>query len=287
MDDHDAAHEDLRPLLFSIAYRMLGSVAEAEDLVQESFIRYQQAGTVAESPRAYLAAVTTRLAIDQLRSARARRETYPGQWLPEPIVEQTPADDAEAADSLSMAFLVLLEQLSPVERAVFLLREVFGYDFDEIARAVSRSEANCRQILVRARTHVAERRPRFESSPEKRQELAQRFFAACRDGDLDALLGLLSADAAVYGDGGGKRPASPRPIVGRDRVAHALIGFTRQAQGLALGFRPAWVNGQPGGVFRDGDGHIVWVVALDVVDGAIAAVRSVLNPDKLTHVRVP
>ena len=198
---------------------MLGSVAEAEDLVQETFVRYQQAGAeaVAESPRSYLASITTRLAIDHLRSARVRRETYPGQWLPEPIVEQTPADHAETADSLSMAFLVLLEQLSPVERAVFLLREVFGYEFDEIARTVGRSEANCRQILVRARAHVSERRPRFESSPQKREELAQRFFAACRDGDQEALVGLLAADAAVYGDGGGKVHASPRA----DRRARA------------------------------------------------------------------
>jgi RNA polymerase sigma-70 factor (ECF subfamily) len=279
-------HEDLRPLLFSIAYRMLGSVAEAEDLVQEAFVRYQQAGadTVAESPKAYLASITTRLAIDHLRSARVRRETYPGQWLPEPIVEQTPADHAETADSLSMAFLVLLEQLSPVERAVFLMREVFGYEFDEIARTVERSEANCRQILVRARAHVSERRPRFESSRQKREELAQRFFAACRNGDQEALLGLLAADAAVYGDGGGKVQASPVPIVGRDRAARAFIGFTKQAMALGLSFAPAWVNGQPGAVFHDRDGRAVWVVTVDVVDGAIAAVRSVVNPDKLGHV---
>jgi RNA polymerase sigma-70 factor (ECF subfamily) len=280
-------HEDLRPLLFSIAYRMLASVAEAEDLVQETFVRYQQAGAeaVAESPKSYLASITTRLAIDHLRSARVRRETYPGQWLPEPIVEQTPADLAETADSLSMAFLVLLEQLSPVERAVFLLREVFGYAFDEIARAVGRSEVNCRQILVRARTHVSERRPRFESSREKREELARRFFAACHDGDHDALLGLLSADATIYGDGGGKVQASPVPIVGRERAARALITFTRQAMSMSLSFAPAWVNGQPGAVFHDGDGRTAWVVSLDVVDGAIAAVRSVLNPDKLVHVQ--
>jgi len=284
MDDKN--HEDLRPLLFSIAYRMLGSVAEAEDLVQEAFVRYQQAGAeaVAESPRAYLAAVTTRLAIDQLRSARVRRETYPGQWLPEPIVEQTPADHAETADSLSMAFLVLLEQLSPVERAVFLLREVFSYGFDEIARAVGRSEANCRQILVRARTHVEARRPRFESSPQKREELAQRFFAACRDGDLEALLGLLATDAAVHGDGGGKRPAAPRPIVGREKVAHALVAFGRQARSLGLVLQSAWVNGQPGGVFHDPAGNTVWVVSLDIADGAILAVRSILNPDKLARI---
>jgi len=280
-------HDDLRPLLFSIAYRMLGSVAEAEDLVQETFVRYQQAGAeaVAESPRSYLASITTRLAIDHLRSARVRRETYPGQWLPEPIVEQTPADQAETADSLSMAFLVLLEQLSPVERAVFLLREAFGYEFDEVARVVGRSEANCRQILVRARAHVSDRRPRFESSPQKREELAQRFFAACRGGDQEALVGLLAADAAVYGDGGGKVHASPVPIVGRDRAARALITFTKQAMSMALSFAPAWVNGQPGAVFRDRDGHTVWVVSLDIVDGAIAAVRSVINPDKLGHVK--
>jgi RNA polymerase sigma-70 factor (ECF subfamily) len=286
MDTHEDTHDDLRPLLFSIAYRMLGSVAEAEDVVQETFVRYQQAGAdaVAESPKSYLASITTRLAIDHLRSARVRRETYPGQWLPEPIVEETPADLAETADSLSMAFLVLLEQLSPVERAVFLLREVFGYEFDEIARTVERSEANCRQILVRARAHVSERRPRFESSPQKREELAQRFFAACRDGDHQALVGLLAADAAVYGDGGGKVHASPQPIVGREHVANALIGFTRVATSMALSFQPAWVNGQPGAVFHDRDGRAVWVASLDIVDGAIVAVRSVLNPDKLAHI---
>ena len=279
-------HDDLRPLLFSIAYRMLGSVAEAEDLVQETFVRYQQAGAeaVAESPKSYLASITTRLAIDHLRSARVRRETYPGQWLPEPIVEQTPADHAETADSLSMAFLVLLERLSPVERAVFLMREVFGYDFDEIARTVERSEANCRQILVRARAHVSERRPRFESSREKREELAQRFFAACRDGNQQALLGLLAADAALYGDGGGKVHASPVPIVGREHAARALLSFIKQAAAMALSFAPAWVNGQPGGVFHDRDGRAVWVLTLDIVDGEVAAVRSVLNPDKLGHV---
>jgi RNA polymerase sigma-70 factor (ECF subfamily) len=279
----EAEHE-LRPFLFSIAYRMVGSVAEAEDLVQEAFMRYQQADATVESPRAYLAAVTTRLAIDHLRSARVRRETYPGQWLPEPIVAETPADHAEMADSLSLAFLTLLERLSPVERAVFLLREVFGYEYDEIARAVDRTEVNCRQILARARAHVDAGRPRFDASPEQRQALAARFFAACEDGDASTLLELLAEDATVIGDGGGKRPSFPQPVVGRERIARALASFVARARSMAVVRRPVWVNGQPGAVFYDQDGHVVWVSSLDIVDGKVAAIRSVLNPDKLAHV---
>jgi RNA polymerase sigma-70 factor (ECF subfamily) len=215
------SQEELRPYLFAIAYRMLGSVAEAEDVVQEAFLRYHEAGVEPESPKAYLATVTTRLAIDQLRSARARREVYPGQWLPEPIVDDEAVRHAETADSLSLAFLHLLEQLSPVERAVFLLREVFDYPYDEIARIVGKSP-DSRQILARAHRHVEEGRRRFDVSREEREEIAGRFLAAWEEGETDALVELLAADATVYGDGGGKAPSAPVPLVGAERVAKAL-----------------------------------------------------------------
>ena len=277
-------HEELRPYLFAIAYRMLGSVAEAEDVVQDAFLRYHEADVEAESPKAYLATVTTRLAIDQLRSARARRELYPGEWLPEPLVEDDAARHAETADSLSLAFLHLLEKLAPVERAVFLLREVFDYPYDEIAPIVGKSPENCRQILARAHRHVEEGRRRFEVSREERDEVAGRFLAAWEEGDTEALVELLAADATVYGDGGGKAPSLPQPLVGAERVAKALIGWGRQAFARGFEYRPAVVNGDPGVVFYDPEGTAIWVAALDIADGLVIAVRSVLNPDKLTHV---
>jgi RNA polymerase sigma-70 factor (ECF subfamily) len=263
---------------------MLGSVAEAEDVVQEAFLRYHEAGVEAESPKAYLATVTTRLAIDQLRSARARREVYPGEWLPEPIVDDEAARHAETADSLSLAFLHLLEQLSPVERAVFLLREVFDYPYVEIARIVGKSPDNCRQILARAHRHVDEGRRRFDVSREEREEIAGRFVAAWEEGDTAALVELLAADATVYGDGGGKAPSVPVPLVGAERVAKALIGWGRQASERGITHRPARVNGEPGLVFYDVKGRAIWVVALEIAEGVVIAVRSVLNPDKLAHV---
>jgi RNA polymerase sigma-70 factor (ECF subfamily) len=277
-------HEELRPYLFAIAYRMLGSVAEAEDVVQDAFLRYHKADVEAESPKAYLATVTTRLAIDQLRSARARREVYPGEWLPEPLVGDDAARHAETADSLSLAFLHLLEKLAPVERAVFLLREVFDYPYDEIAPIVGKSPENCRQILARAHRHVEEGRRRFDVSREERDEVAGRFLAAWEEGDTEALVELLAADATVYGDGGGKAPSLPQPLVGAERVAKALIGWGRQAFARGFEYRPAVVNGDPGVVFYDPEGTAIWVAALDIADGLVIAVRSVLNPDKLTHV---
>ncbi len=276
--------EELRPYLFAIAYRMLGSVVEAEDVVQEAFLRYHKAGIEAESPKAFLATVTTRLAIDQLRSARARRDVYPGQWLPEPLVDDEAARHAETADSLSLTFLHLLEKLSPVERAVFLLREVFDYPYDEVARIVGRSPDNCRQILARAHRHVQEGRRRFDVSREEREEVARRFLAAWEEGDTDALVELLAADATVYGDGGGKAPSMPLPLVGAERVAKALVGWGRQARERGLVHRAALVNGEPGLVFYDADARAVWVAALEIAEGAVVAVRSVLNPDKLAHV---
>jgi RNA polymerase sigma-70 factor, ECF subfamily len=284
------AYEDLRPLLFSIAYRMLGSVAEAEDIVQEAFVHYQRAlehDADVDSPKAYLSAIATRLAIDHLRSARVRRETYVGEWLPEPLLTDTSAPDAarhaEEADSLSMAFLLLLERLSPVERAVFLLHDVFDYGYDEIAAIVGKTEDNCRQLAVRARRHVAEHRPRFDTDRRQREELGRRFFAAVQGGDLDALVEMLAADAVVYGDSGGTSPSWPRPIVGRDTVARLLAGMGGQAGEVGVVVEPASVNGQPGARLLDSSGLLIAVMTVDVADGAVQTVRSVINPEKLRH----
>jgi RNA polymerase sigma-70 factor (ECF subfamily) len=285
------AYEDLRPLLFSIAYRMLGSVTEAEDVVQDAFLRYQGAlaGSSAriESPKAYLSAVTTRLAIDHLRSARVRRESYIGEWLPEPLLTDENAPDGarhvEDADSLSMAFLVVLERLSPVERAVFLLHDVFDYGYDEIAEIVGRSEENCRQLASRARRHIEEEKPRFDASRRQREELAARFFDAVGDGDLDGLVELLAADVVVYGDGGGTSPSWPKPIFGRERVVRLLAGVGTQARELGVTIRRTEINGQPGAMFLDGSGRLINVMTVDVVDGVVQTVRSVINPAKLRH----
>src|ERR1700761_2995343 len=280
--------------MFSIAYRMTGSVGDAEDIVQEAVIRtYRAAGQGAiESPKAFVTTTTTRLAIDHLRSARVQRETYVGTWLPEPLLSGSllsdpapgPAERAEMSDSLSLAFLVLLESLSPVERAVFLLREVFGYDYSEIARAVDKSEANCRQIFTRARRHVDQGRPRFEASRRQGTELTERFLAALSGGgDIEAFIDLLAPDVVMYGDGGGKAPAARTPIHGREQVARLLRGLARQAPRWAADVRPSQINGQPGGVAYDRDGNLFGVVASDVLDGQVVAIRSVINPDKLRH----
>jgi RNA polymerase sigma-70 factor, ECF subfamily len=282
--DTGTIYDDLRPLLFSVAYRMTGSVADAEDLVQEAFVRYERSAPAeVESPKAFLSTVVTRLAIDHLRSARVRREQYVGDWLPEPLVAEEPVDPAETADSLSLAFLVVLETLSPVERAVFLLREVFGYEYDEIARVVGKSEANCRQIAVRARRHVDARRPRFEASREAREELAERFFAACVDGDTEALVELLARDAVVYGDGGGKAPQLAQAVHGAERAARLLAGWFHIALDLDARLRRVVVNGQPGVVLQSAAGEVASVLALDIADGQVQAVRSIVNPDKLRH----
>jgi RNA polymerase sigma-70 factor, ECF subfamily len=283
--------ESLRPMLFSLAYRMLGSVAEAEDVVQEAFLRQQRAlrqGTEVESPKAFLSAIVTRLSIDHLRSAQARREVYVGEWLPEPLLTDDdprldPARQAEQADSLSLAFLVLLEQLTPVERAVFLLHDVFGYGFDEIAEIVGKSPDNCRQLALRARRHVDDKKPRFEASREERERLAARFFDAVTDGNVDALVEMLAADVVVYGDGGGKAPSWPRPIVGRERVSQLFAGLGRQMAALSITLQPHDVNGQPGALVLDSEQRITNVFALDIADGAVQTIRSVINPDKLAH----
>jgi RNA polymerase sigma-70 factor, ECF subfamily len=290
-----AAFEQLRPLMFSIAYRMLGTVSEAEDIVQEAFLRYHQAmagPSRPESPRAYLSAVTTRLCIDHLRSARVRRESYVGQWLPEPLVSgpQTlgrpaadPADLAEQADSLSMAFLLLLERLTPVERAVFLLHDVFGYGYDEIARVVGRSEASCRQLAHRARQHVDEHRPRFEASEQKRDELAARFFAAVGGGDMDGLVAMLAADVTVYGDSGGAPPSWPRPIYGRIKVGRLLAGLASQLRDVGCVLQPVRVNGQPGALVVGPSGGLINVLQVDIADGQVQTIRSIINREKLRH----
>jgi RNA polymerase sigma-70 factor, ECF subfamily len=283
--------DGLRPLMFSIAYRMTGSVGDAEDIVQEAVIRTYRAasqGTLVESPKAFVTTTTTRLAIDHLRSARVRRESYVGTWLPEPLVTDPapgPAERAEMSDSLSLAFLVLLESLSPVERAVFLLREVFGYGYAEIAVAVGKSEPNCRQIFTRARRHVDEGRPRFDASRRQGTELTERFLAVLRGGDLDAFIDTLAPDVVMYGDGGGKAPAGTRPVYGREKVTRLLRGLVRQNERWAAEFHPAQVNGQPGIIAYDHDGKPFGVMAFEVLDGQVQAIRSVINPDKLRHLQ--
>jgi len=284
-------YEPLRPLLFSIAYRMLGTVSDAEDIVQEAFLRYHRAagagGDGVESPKAFLSAVTTRLCIDHLRSARVRRESYVGAWLPEPLLTDTAAPDpagaAEQADSLSMAFLLLLERLTPVERAAFLLHDVFGYDYGEIAGIVGKSEDNCRQLALRARRRVGEGRPRFEVSRSKREKLAGRFFRAVGDGDMDGLVSMLAEDVVVYGDSGGTPPSWPRPITGRDNVSRLLLAISGQIRQVGITIRPTEINGQPGAMFLDPDGNLTNIFVLDIADGQVRTVRSVINPEKLRH----
>ena len=283
--------EDLRPLLFSIAYRILGSVGEAEDAVQETWIRYHASETRPVSLKSFLCAIVTRVSIDVLRSARVRRETYVGHWLPEPLLTDDasapyadPEHTAELADSVSMAALLVLERLSPEQRAVFVLHDVFGFPFREIAGVVGRSEATCRQLATRARRHMDEVRPRFVVDRKEREELAGRFFGALVDGDVDGLRDLLAADVEVYGDGGGKAPQWMRVVVGVDNVARMLGGLGQRFAGAGVSAEPHEVNGQPGAVIRDADGKVINVLALDVVGGRIQVIRSVINPDKLRHV---
>jgi RNA polymerase sigma-70 factor (TIGR02957 family) len=283
--------DELRPPAFAIAYRMLGSVSEAEDAVQEGFLRLHRAregGERIESPSAFLSTVVWRVSLDHLRSARVRRETYVGEWLPEPLVasaDHDPAGKAEMADSLSLAFLVLLETLSPEQRAAFLLRDVFDEPYDRIAEIVGTSEQNARQLATRARRHVEERRPRFEASREQRDELATRFFAAAEEGDLEGLEALLAHDVVLRGDGGGKAPALARAIHGRARVARTLTAGLRalgsRIRGLTL--RREEINGEPGVLFLDREGKLIAVMILHVAEGRIQAVSSIDNPDKLRH----
>jgi RNA polymerase sigma-70 factor (TIGR02957 family) len=286
----DELLQELRPASFAIAYRMLGSVSEAEDVVQEALLRVHQALEAGEriaSPRAFAATVTTRLAIDELRSARARRERYVGEWLPEPILTDgldDPARHAEMADSLSLAMLVLLESLSPEQRAALLLRDVFDYGYPEIAAIVGKSEENVRQLVTRARNHVEQRRPRFETTRGQHDELARRFFAAATQGDLAGLEALLAHDVVLTGDGGGKVPALARSLRGRNRVARTLRNWVRIAIRIpGVSLRPVDVNGGPGALLLDGDQRLIGVWALEIAYGEIHGIRSIVNPDKLAH----
>ena len=278
----DRDFEDLRGYLFSLAYRMLGSVGDAEDVVQETYLRWQKAPADVESPKAFLSKVATRLCIDQLRSARSRRESYVGPWLPEPVATEEipgPEDAAERADSLSLAFLVVLESLNPTERAVFLLREIFEYDYSEIADIVGLTEANCRQVAHRAKQHIASRRPRFTASQEKRDELLYRFLGASGMGDISGLVELLADDVAVFSDGGGRAKAARRPIRGPEKVARFLLGIIKKAD-PSLVTRIIDINGQSAIALFEGDA-LSTVVALDVDEESIRNVHILVNPDKL------
>ena len=279
--------EQLRPLLFAIAYRILGTVSEAEDAVQETWLRYEASPAQPTSVKAFLSAVVTRISIDVLRSARRRREEYVGQWFPEPLLTdpyEDPERSAELADSVSMAALLLLERLSPLERAVFVLREVFGFGFPEVASAVGRSEGACRQLAVRARRHMDEGRPRFEADRRERDELAARFFDAFREGDVAGLRELLAADVQMIGDGGGKAPQWARGIIGAENVARVLAAIVAPFARIGGVVERHEVNGHPGAIFRDRDSKVLNTWTLDVLDGRIQTIRSVINPDKLGHV---
>ncbi len=290
MREREQLLDELQPVAFAIAYRMLGSVSEAEEVVQEALLRVHRAlesGAQIDSPRAFTATVTTRLAINELRSARARRENYVGEWLPEPIItdgRDDPARHAETADSLSVALLVVLERLSPEQRAVLLLHDVFDYRYAEIASIVGKSEDNVRQLATRARRQVEENRPRFQTTREQRDELARRFLAAAEQGDLAGLETLLAADVQLTGDGGGKVPALAHTLHGRARVAQTLISWMRLASRLpGATWQAVEVNGGAGLTFLDAERRLISVIALDVADGRIASISSVVNPDKLRH----
>jgi len=288
--DRERLLDELRPVSFAIAYRMLGSVSEAEDIVQEALLRVHRGledGDEIQSPRAFVATVTTRLAINELRSARARREEYVGEWLPEPIVtggSDDPAQHAEMADSLSLAMLVLLESLSPEQRAVLLLHDVFDYDHAQIAEIIGKSQDNVRQLATRARRHIERRRRRFQASREHQQELARRFFAAAQDGDLSGLEALLAHDVVLTADGGGKVPALACPVRGRSRVARMFVDRIKAVARIpGVQMRPAEVNGSPGTLLLDGQERLIGVWVLEIARGQIQGISSIVNPDKLAH----
>ncbi|MDE3134808.1 MAG: RNA polymerase sigma-70 factor [Acidobacteriota bacterium] len=283
--------DELRPLAFRVAYRMLGSVSEAEDIVQEALLRVHQAldrDEAIASPQAYVTTVATRLAIDELRSARARRELYVGEWLPEPIITDDPEDparQAEIADSISMAMLLVLESLTPEERAAFLLHDAFDYPYSEIAPIIGKNEDNARQLASRARRHLGAQRPRFQTTSEHQNELARRFFVAADTGELAELEALLADDVVLSGDGGGKVPALARSVQGRSRVAHTLHNWAKARSKIAgsISFRPVELNGGPGALLLDADNRVAGALALEIADGHITRVMSVVNPEKLAH----
>ena len=274
--------QELRGLAFAVAYRMLGSVAEAEDVTQEALLRLHDASGV-ENPEAFLTTVTTRLAIDVLRSARVRRETYTGSWLPEPLVEDDAERKVENEEAVSLAFLVLLERLNPDERAVLVLRESFDYEYADIAEILGISVANARQILSRARRRVADERPRFDPDPGERRALAARFLDAARNGDMEGLVAMLAPDALMVGDGGGKARSLPAPLRGAAEIARALVAFGRLGERWGTTFEPALVNGQPGFRTVAPGGKLVNVVAIEIEGGVVRRIYSMLNPDKLGH----
>lgn len=277
-EDAAASFDPLRPKLMRVAYRMLGSVADAEDVVQEAFIRWMKADRdEVREPEAFLRRTVTRLCLDQLKSARRQRETYVGPWLPDPVVEE------EEEDDVTLPLMLALERLSPLERAAFLLHDVFGLEFEEVAATIQRDPAGCRQLATRARAHVREARPRFQVDKRRGLELAEAFFAASRSGDMKALAAMLAADVSVHADGGGKRPAAMQPIVGFDAVmkVHEFLAAQFRKNGSKL-VRTAFVNGLPGFVTLEADGELQ-TTALDIEDGKIAAIYVVRNPDKLRH----
>jgi RNA polymerase sigma-70 factor, ECF subfamily len=280
IDRDGATFEAHRPLLFSIAYRMLGSASEAEDVVQDAWLRARQDDQAeVRSVRAYLTTIVTRLCIDHLRSAERTRMEYPGPWLPEPLAEPN-QESAELASSLTMAFLVLLEQLAPTERAVFLLREVFDLEFDEIAKTIDKSEANTRQILARARGRLRDARPRFTASRRESEEVVRRFRHACVTGDVGELMAVLHGDATLVSDGGGKAAAATRPLLGADRIAKFVFGYARKLHYSETDFQLVTINGTPGLLMRHpvaGSG----TYSFDIVDGRIRAIYIMRNPDKL------
>jgi RNA polymerase sigma-70 factor (ECF subfamily) len=284
----DLTFEEHRPMLARLAYRMLGSLADADDIVQEAYLRWSAEDRAAvRSPRAYLSAVVTRLCIDRRQSVEERKTTYIGPWLPEPVVEggwSNPANRLETAESVSMALLLVLESLSPVERAAYLLRRIFDYEYAEIAGILGRSEVSCRQLVSRAEERIQSRRPRFEARPDQAEPLTTAFLAACSSGDMKGLIDILASDAVMYSDGGGKVPAALTPIIGADRVARFFVGILKKAP-AALEVRVVRVNGQPG-LLALIDGQVVQVTTFDVVDGRIAAIFTVRNPEKLARVRI-
>lgn len=287
--DRDVADfEAHRSALTGLAYRMLGARAEAEDVVQDAYLRWRAADRATiEAPRRYLGTVVTRLCLDRMKSARARREIYVGQWLPEPVVDEAfDGDGADAAaDDISVALMLLLERLSPLERASFLLHDVFGLDFAAVARALGRGEAACRQLAARARANLQRDRPRFQPSPEDGQRLAAAFQAAVVSGDAQALAQILAADAVLYSDGGGKRAAALNPIRGADKIARFYAGVASKSPAVfASPARPATINGLPGFVIREPDGSVD-TLAIEPRDGRIVAIYFTRNPEKLRHVR--
>ena len=293
MIDEDDLYRALRGRLFGIAYRLLGSASEAEDVVQDAFLRLARArrdGDAIESPTGFLVTVTTRIGIDRLRSARVRREQHPGQWLPEPVAESLgddPAGRVEAADSISLAFLLVLERLGPLERAAFVLRDVFDYEYAEIGRAIDRSPETCRQIVARARRRVAERRQRFAVDPAQRAAVAERFARVWEDSDVAGLIDLLSPEVVLTGDGGGESMALPRPVVGIERVASLLAGFARVMREHGMTTRATVLNGDPGVLAVDASGRVRGALALELGPDGARELRLQMTPDRLGGLTAP